>query len=57
MAERDVTSLWRDYERGQAYQASIGLTKNLPQFVRFYEGKQWPAPTEKTKNQIGRAHV
>ncbi len=50
MAERDVTSLWRDYERGQAYQASIGLTKNLPQFVRFFEGKQWPAPTEKTKN-------
>lgn len=51
MAERyDTTSLWRDYEYGQAYQSTVGLTKNLPTFVRFYEGKQWAKVTEKTKN-------
>lgn len=50
MADRyNTTGLWRDYELGKAYQSTIGLTKNLPTFVRFFEGKQWPAPTDKTK--------
>lgn len=46
----DITALWRDYENGLAYQAQSGLAKNLPEYVRFYEGKQWPAPTKATKN-------
>lgn len=50
MKERNVTSLWDDYQNGLAYQGSSGLAKNLPMFVKFYEGKQWPAATEKTKN-------
>ena len=48
--ENDVTSVWEDYRRGVAYQENIGLARNLPIFVDFYEGRQWPAPTENTKN-------
>lgn len=50
MTDTGVTRLWQDYEYSRAYQANLGLTKNLPMFVRFYEGRQWAAPTEKTKN-------
>lgn len=46
---REVTSVWEDYRRGQDYQQSIGLSKNLPIFVDFFEGRQWPAPTKRTK--------
>ncbi len=45
-----TTSLWEMYQNGVAYQASIGLTKDLPRYVRFYEGDQWAAPTKATKN-------
>ncbi len=46
----EVTALWEDYRRGVQYQEGIGLTRNLPIFVDFYEGKQWPAPTKRTKS-------
>ena len=46
----EVTSLWDDYERGRSYHSSTGLSRNLPRFVKFYEGDQWPAPTKNTKN-------
>lgn len=46
----DVTALWRDYQHGLDYQVQSGLAKNLPEFVRFFEGKQWPAPTKLTRN-------
>lgn len=49
-AEYETTALWDDYERGRAYQASTGLSKNLPKFVKFYEGDQWAPPTKNTKN-------
>ena len=45
-----ITLLWRDYQRGLDYQRSSGLAKKLPEFVRFFEGDQWPAPTKATKN-------
>ena len=45
-----VTELWRDYENGVAYQGSSGLSVKLPQFVRFFEGDQWPKATKNTKN-------
>ncbi|MBR2621089.1 MAG: hypothetical protein IKC97_01805, partial [Clostridia bacterium] len=41
-----MTLLWRDYQRGLDYQHASGLYKKLPEYVRFYEGNQWPAPTE-----------
>ena len=47
---RENTDVWEDYHRGVEYQERMGLTKQLPVFVDFYEGKQWPAPTKKTKN-------
>lgn len=47
---RETTDAWEDYRRGVEYQERMGLTKQLPVFVDFYEGKQWPAPTKKTKN-------
>lgn len=37
------------YEDGIAYQAAIGLTKTLPECVKFYEGDQWAPVTEATK--------
>lgn len=46
----ETTTLWDDYQNGLAYQASSGLAKNLPEYVRFFEGKQWAAPTKNTKN-------
>lgn len=46
----DVTSLWKLYEDGVAYLGNMGLRKRIPQFVDFYEGRQWPAPTKLTKN-------
>lgn len=49
-ADIETTALWDDYERGRAYQASTGLAKNLPKFVKFYEGDQWAPPTKNTKN-------
>lgn len=45
-----MTLLWRDYQRGLDYQHASGLYKKLPEYVRFYEGNQWPAPTENTRN-------
>ena len=48
--ENEVTSLWKLYEDGVAYLGDTGLRKRIPQFVDFYEGKQWPAPTKLTKN-------
>lgn len=48
--EQEKTTLWEDYENGLAYQATCGLSRNLPQFVRFFEGKQWAKSTELTAN-------
>ena len=45
----ETTTLWDDYQNGLSYQASSGLSKKLPEFVRFYEGKQWAAPTKNTQ--------
>lgn len=46
----EVTTLWQDYQNGLDYQVSSGLAKKLPMFVKFYEGEQWAAATERTKN-------
>ena len=42
--------LWKMYEDGLRYQSNIGLTKNIPEFVKFWEGKQWAPAGELTKN-------
>ena len=48
--EEKTTTLWEHFRNGRAYQTSIGLTKKLPMYVRFYEGDQWPKPTKNTQN-------
>ena len=44
------TALWRDYKRGKEYQDRMGLSGKIPIYVRFYEGDQWPAVTDDTRN-------
>lgn len=46
--ERETTKLWDDYQNGLNFQSSTGLSKNLPTFVKFYEGNQWAKVTENT---------
>lgn len=46
----EETHLWSMYEQGIDYQIKTGLRHNIPKYVDFYEGRQWPAPTENTKN-------
>ncbi len=48
--DTETTELWDLYQDGLAYQASTKLSINLPKFVKFYEGDQWPQPTKNTKN-------
>ena len=42
--------IWQRYEDGVSYQSTSGLRRMIPEYVRFYEGKQWPEPTRNTKN-------
>ncbi len=43
-------TLWNDYQNGQAYLANMGFTQNIPIYVDFFEGRQYPAATEDTKH-------
>lgn len=40
--EVKVTSLWQNYENGKTYQSQTNLAINIPIFVDYYEGRQWP---------------
>ena len=44
------THLWQFYKDGLSYQGILGLSHTIPTCVDFYEGRQWPAPTDSTKN-------
>ena len=46
----EVTDIWKAYQEGLSYQGKIGLREDIPKNVDFFEGRQWPAPTEATKN-------
>ena len=46
----EQTHLWSLYHEGIDYQIKSGLRYNIPKYIDFYEGRQWPAPTENTKN-------
>lgn len=50
MTQENLTNLWSLYEKGLSYQNKIGLRQNIPMYVKFFEGEQWPAATENTKN-------
>ena len=49
-SSENVTNLWKLYRKGIDYQNSIGLRTQIPKFVKFFEGKQWPDATKNTKN-------
>ena len=44
------THLYKMYSDGIDYQNRIGIREAIPTNIKFFEGNQWPAPTESTKN-------
>ena len=51
MTKAEIARLiWARYEDALSYQTSLGIRKSIPEYVSFYEGKQWPTPTKNTKN-------
>lgn len=48
--EVQVSALWKMYEDARAYQDTIGLSSDVPMWVRFYEGDQWPRATKNTQH-------
>lgn len=43
------TDIWGAYRDSEAYLQNVGLFDNVPRFVDYYEGRQWPTPTARTK--------
>lgn len=46
----EITQIWKEYQHGLDYQRQIHLPDMIKTNVAFYEGDQWAAPTERTKN-------
>lgn len=46
----NTTKIWDEFKKGTTYADSMGFTKEFPKITEYYEGKQWPDPTKKTKN-------
>lgn len=42
--------IWNEWEQGLSYQKKLRLKEICEQCVDFFEGRQWPQATEKTKN-------
>ena len=49
-ALKETTHLFKMYQDGIDYQLKLGIREQIPNNIRFYEGKQWPRSTENTKN-------
>ena len=41
--------IYQEYMNDIDYKTTMGFAKDWPEFTRFIEGDQWPAPTEATK--------
>ena len=50
LREELAKKIWNDWEKGLEYQKKLNLKETCEQCVDFYEGRQWPRATEKTKN-------
>lgn len=48
--QEQAKKIWSMYQKGLDYQNISGLSTKIPQCVDFYEGRQWPKATEKTKS-------
>ena len=42
--------IWNDWQKGLEYQKKLRLKETCEQCVDFYEGRQWPQATARTKN-------
>lgn len=42
--------IYQEYLNDIDYKTTMGFNKDWPEFTRFIEGKQWPAPTPETKH-------
>jgi len=48
--EQKITQIWERYQNSSSYLDVLGLTDKIPKCVKYYEGNQWPAATERTKS-------
>jgi|GEM_PF-1224070 len=48
--EGKVTTLWEMYKNGLTYLQSTGLFTDIPHYHDYYEGRQWPDPTDETQD-------
>ena len=48
--EELAQKIWNDWQKGLEYQKKINLKETCEQCVDFFEGRQWPQATERTKN-------
>lgn len=50
MSDMQCTELWKRFQDGMSYQRSMEFSNLFPMCVDFKEGRQWPAPTKRTKH-------
>lgn len=52
MSDREelAKKIWQDWQNGLQYQKTLRLKEKCEQCVDFFEGRQWPVATERTKN-------
>lgn len=52
MANREdlAQKIWNDWQKGLEYQKKLNLKDTCEQCVDFFEGRQWPAVTQRTRN-------
>lgn len=52
MSDREelAKKIWQDWQNGLQYQKTLRLKETCEQCVDFFEGRQWPVATERTKN-------
>lgn len=48
--EELAKKIWNDWQKGLEYQKKLRLKEICEQCVDFFEGRQWPQATERTKN-------
>lgn len=48
--EELAQKIWNDWQKGLEYQKKLNLKEICEQSVDFFEGRQWPQATERTKN-------
>lgn len=48
--EELAQKIWNDWQKGLEYQKKLHLKEMCETCVDFYEGRQWPTATERTKN-------